>query len=480
MTNTIWWLRRDLRLFDNLALHTALKEADAQGGKVIPLFIIDPALWRGKRLSTSRSAFLAANLASLDKDLQNLDSYLVIRTGKPAHVLAKLSAEQQVHKIIAQEDFTPYAIKRDAAIAHELPLELVGGGMLHHPAVLVKADGEPYKVFTPFSKRWLSLPMPSYADLLPIPDHIPTPAHIASEPIMTLHYNPLRTGFLPGEKVARKRLSMFAADSPSPIYQYDEVRDHPNINGTSQISPYLHLGILSFKEAVASAQSAIHQAQGKQERAGAEKWLNELIWREFYNTILYHFPYALKRAFKPAYRDIPWVNDPEDFEAWKSGNTGYPLIDAAMRQLITTGWMHNRARMITASFLVKNLLVNWQWGESWFMQNLLDGNLAANNGGWQWVAGTGTDAAPYFRVFNPVTQSKKFDPEGTYIRRWVPELKDVPDKYLHTPWKMDAAMQKEAGCQIGLDYPAPIIDLKFSRERVLDVYKRSTSTEGIR
>ncbi len=200
--------------------------------------------------------------------------------------------------------------------------------------------------------------------------------------------------------------------------------------------------------------------------------MNELVWREFYSAILYHFPYVRQMAFRPAMRQISWRNDPADFAAWAAGRTGYPVVDAAMRQLNTTGWMHNRARMIVASFLTKDLLVDWRWGERYFMQQLLDGDPAANNGGWQWTAGTGTDAAPYFRVFNPVLQGIKFDPQGAYVRRWTPELAAVPDEFIHTPWKMPVELQRSAGCIIGKDYPAPIVDHAAARQRVLAAYRQ--------
>jgi deoxyribodipyrimidine photo-lyase len=204
---------------------------------------------------------------------------------------------------------------------------------------------------------------------------------------------------------------------------------------------------------------------------GAQTWLNELIWREFYVSILYHFPYVLDRSFRPNLQDIPWENDATRFAAWCAGRTGYPVVDAAMRQLVKTGWMHNRARMIVASFLVKDLLIDWRWGEHYFMQHLIDGDPAANNGGWQWTAGTGTDAAPYFRIFNPVLQGKRHDPQGVCVRRWVPELASVPDRYIHVPWEMKAETQRASGCVIGRDYPAPIVDHRQARERTLDAYR---------
>ena len=228
--------------------------------------------------------------------------------------------------------------------------------------------------------------------------------------------------------------------------------------------------MLSARQAVVAALGAMEAAPDKQARKGAETWLNELIWREFYVTILHFFPRVRGGSFRPEYDLIRWEDDRNTFEAWSHGRTGYPVVDAAMRQLVHTGWMHNRARMIVASFLVKDLLIDWRWGERWFMQHLVDGDPAANNGGWQWTAGTGTDAAPYFRIFNPVSQGEKHDPEGAYVRRWLPELARVPAKLIHRPWTMSFEEQREAGCVIKEDYPAPVVDHGWARERVLAAY----------
>jgi deoxyribodipyrimidine photo-lyase len=446
---SIWWIRRDLRLTDNLALQAALKAT-----AVIPVFILDPHLL--SQAPTRRQSFLFEGLHALHKDLRERGSYLVIRKGNPVEVLRSLLAETDAQAIFTEEDFTPYARKRDAQVARDLPLELISGQTVHHPATLLKPDSKPYTVYTPYSKSWkASL---GKIELVSAPEKIPTPAGIASEPLPAFSVNPR---FPAGEKEALARLDEFTFQQ---IYSYDENRNRMDVEGTSMLSPYIRFGMLGLRQAVYNAQQAIHPARS----GGAETWLNELIWREFYIQILYHFPHISKTAFNHSLANIPWRNNVSEFEAWTIGKTGYPIVDAGMRQLRETGWMHNRARMIVASFLVKDLLINWQWGERWFMENLLDGDPAANNGGWQWTAGTGTDAAPYFRIFNPVLQSRKFDPHGNYIRIWVPELRGLDGSDIHAPWEKDIKM---AG------YPAkPIVNRQMARERTLQAYQTAKET----
>jgi deoxyribodipyrimidine photo-lyase len=287
--------------------------------------------------------------------------------------------------------------------------------------------------------------------------------------------------FAPGEVEAQRRLADFAfrdkgPDGP-PISRYAEHRNRLDLAGTSTLSPYLRLGMLSARQATNAADRAYRDDYGGAGSEGAMAWLNELIWREFYLSILFHFPHVAKGSFRRQYDRIRWRNDPEQFAAWCAGRTGYPVVDAAMRQLQETGWMHNRARMIVASFLVKDLLIDWRWGERWFMQHLVDGDPASNNGGWQWSAGVGTDAAPYFRIFNPVLQGKKFDPQGNYVRRWLPALARVPDYLLHEPWRMSREEQREAGCAIEVDYPAPIVDRAEVKEAVRAAYAAAQDNE---
>ena len=450
---SIWWIRRDLRLTDNAALHAAL-EADS----VIPVFILDPAF---DSASARRKKFLYEGLHALDKDLRERNSYLVIRKGKPIDVLRQLVNETGTTKIFAEEDFTPYARKRDAEIEIRLPLHLVSGQTVHHPTSVLKADGKPYTVYTPYSKVWKAK-LPVKLNLSSAPEKINTLSGIKSETLPGYKISPL---FVAGEKEALVRLEEFSFKR---IYSYGEDRNRMDLDGTSSLSPYLRFGMLGLRQAVNMAQQAMVEARGEASEKNAEIWLNELIWREFYIQILYHFPYVSKTAFNPSLANIPWRNDEAEFQAWKDGQTGVPVVDAAMRQLQEIGWMHNRARMIVASYLVKDLLIDWRWGEAWFMENLLDGDPAANNGGWQWTAGTGTDATPYFRIFNPVLQSAKFDPNGDYIRKWIPELRKVDAKDIHAPW--------EKGIKIK-GYPErPIIER--NKDRTLQAYKESKSFSG--
>jgi len=338
-----------------------------------------------------------------------------------------------------------------------------------HPAdAVLKPDGTPYTVFTPFSRAWKALPIPG--TVLAAPGLLPALPQLGSLPIPDVSPG---APFQPGEVEAQRRLQAFVGGDDPAIYRYGKGRDRLDLVGTSQLSPYLRFGMLSACQAAASALVAIEAAPDAQARSGAETWLTELIWREFYQSIQYHFPETERYSFRATLRDIDWDNDETAFAAWRQGQTGYPVVDAGMRQLAQTGWMHNRARMIVASFLVKDLLIDWRWGEHWFMQHLVDADPAANNGGWQWTAGTGTDAAPYFRIFHPVLQGRKHDPEGAYVRQWVPELAQVPGRYIHAPWEMPPEVQRAMGCIIGRDYPAPIVDHAWARERALAVYAQA-------
>jgi deoxyribodipyrimidine photo-lyase len=460
----IWWIRRDLRLTDNPTLIAAI-----QKGAVIPVFILDPELL--KLNSPLRKSFLFQGLEKLDDQLKQIGSKLVIRSGVPVNELSFLLNEAGVDAIFAEEDFTPYARKRDSMVERQLPLKLIQGQTVHHPSALLKPDGTPYTVYTPFSRNWKAQLLTNLSPLQPV-KQLSMPGNIFTLTVPTYARVP---EFSAGETEGLNRLRQFLA---GPIYSYSDQRNRMDLEGTSALSPYIRFGMVSLRSAAAEAWQAIHEAPDKKSQASAETWLNELIWREFYISILYHFPHVLRNSFREKMRNIRWENDPEKFRAWKDGRTGFPVVDAAMRQLSRSGWMHNRARMIVASFLVKDLLVDWRWGERWFMENLVDGDRAANNGGWQWTAGTGTDAAPYFRIFNPILQSQKFNPNGDYIRKWVPELSDLPAQYIHAPWEKADEIRVKWGVKIGIHYPNPIVDRKFTRQRALAMYNQADEKQS--
>ena len=474
MDTAIWWIRRDLRLFDNQALTEAISSANY----VIPVFVLDPKLIDSPNASPKRLAFLYKGLSQLDADLQERGSNLIIRQGNPKEALSNLVKDSGAKQLYAEADFSPYARRRDNQVAEELPLKLVGGSCVSHPELLKKKDGEPYKMFSPFMRVWKSYYLIQADQLAPIPEFIPTPTEVTTERIPEAMEADTELIYDPGEKFANKRLQEFIHSERQGIYEYAELRNLVGTPGTAQISPYLRFGMLSARHCIYAAQQAMKDTSDGQSKKSAEIWLNELIWREFYMAILFHFPNVLKQSFREDLRAIPWRNDPSEFSAWCEGRTGYPIIDAAMRQLLNTGWMHNRSRMIVASFLVKHLMIDWRWGEKFFMQHLIDGDPAANNGGWQWTAGTGTDAAPYFRVFNPILQGKKFDPHGCFVKQWIPELSRVPAKYIHTPWEMSATLQEKTGCIIDQDYPQPIVEHTFARDRILYLYKHSRQRSG--
>jgi deoxyribodipyrimidine photo-lyase len=469
VNTALWWIRRDLRLTDNQALAAAVEHAQ----QVVPVFVLDPVLLDSPTAGAKRVAFLLAGLRQLDADLAALESRLIVRCGDPAQELASLVDEVGADAVFAEEDVWPYGRERDQRVAETLPLHLTGGLTVHPSLAVLKSDGTPYRVFTPYSRTWKSLPLPGMESLLPRPQYLGTLPEVESVPIPREPKLSPSVPFRPGEAEARHRLRDFVEGEEAAVYRYAGVRDRMDLDGTSKLSPYLRFGMLSARQAVVGALAAMAAAPGPGQRKGAETWLNELVWREFYHAILYHYPGVEKASYRSDLRSIAWENEEAAFTAWQAGQTGYPVVDAAMRQLVETGWMHNRARMIVASFLVKDLLVDWRWGERFFLQHLVDGDPAANNGGWQWTAGTGTDAAPYFRIFNPTLQGKKYDPKGTYVRRWVPELTRVPDRHIHAPWEMPADLQGEVGCAIGADYPAPIVDHAWARGRTLEAFAQA-------
>lgn len=451
------WFRRDLRVTDHPAL-TAAADAD----RLLCLFVLDPALLRSDRMSAARVVYLRHALADLAGSLADRGNRLVVRVGDPREVVPALAEEVGARTVHTSADHTPYATARDAAVrkaleAAGIELEAHGGVAVAEPGSVTTGSGSVYKVFTPFFRSWKDR---SHGDPLPAPDALPDEVAdvdgVALSDCDLLQADPPAHPWADGgETAARERLDAWLA---APVDDYDDRRDRMAEDGTSRLSPDLHLGCLSARE-IWSRLDRRHPGQ--------DVYGQEIAWRDFYLHVMAEWPEAARQAFRPEYVDLPWSEDEEAFEAWREGRTGYPVVDAAMRQLAGSGWMHNRARMIVASFLCKDLLIDWRRGEAHFLANLVDGDVPSNNGGWQWAAGTGTDAQPFFRIFNPVTQGKRFDPDGAYVRRWVPELADVPTAKIHDPWTMSDAQQADCGVRIGTDYPEPIVDHAEARDRAL-------------
>lgn len=423
----IFWFRRDLRLHDNAGLYHALKD----NNPVIPVFIFDRNILdslEGK--NDRRVEFIHLAIAGMQQQLVKMGSSLDVRYGTPINVFRELLEEYKVEKVFTNQDYEPYAKQRDDSI--EKVLKERGASfhsfkdqVLFEKDEVMKDDGKPYTVFTPYSKKWKATVTDFHVKPYSNKKYFGNFYNQPVRELITLE----QMNFKPvGELFPGKEWQ------GTIIRNYKENRDIPSVQGTSRLSVHLRFGTISIR-------SLADEAGGYN-----ETFLNELIWRDFYQMILWHFPWVVDHSFKPAYDTIGWKNNEKEFEAWCNGQTGYPIVDAGMRELNATGFMHNRVRMITASFLTKHLLVDWRWGEAYFAGKLLDFDLAANNGGWQWAAGSGCDAAPYFRIFNPYLQTKKFDPELKYIRKWVPEFEE-------------------------LSYPAPIVDHEIARKRCLDVYK---------
>ncbi|CAA9574317.1 MAG: Deoxyribodipyrimidine photolyase [uncultured Thermomicrobiales bacterium] len=458
------WFRRDLRLHD----HPALTAALAAGRLVAPLFVFDEALLRGRWPAPNRVWFMRESVRALGEGLRERGGGLAIRVGQPEVVVAEFAAEVGASTVYVTRDYAPYARGRDRRVAAALAGRGIGfaakrGLLVHEPEGIVSAEGQGYTVFSPYRRCW-ELRRPRA--VLPAPGTIPTPPRlrVGTPPALDALGPTAPTAREipePGEAAARSRLDAWVADG---LADYDEARDQLADDGTSRLSQDLHWGLLSPVEVLARAGGG---------GAGRATFRSELCWRDFYTQILFHHPRVTREPFNAAYARLDWRNDPDHLTAWREGRTGYPIVDAAMRQMVTLGWMHNRARMITASFLTKHLLTHYAVGEEHFMAHLTDGDLAANNGGWQWAASVGTDAQPYFRIFNPTLQGQRHDPAGDYVRRWLPELARVPTRYIHEPWTMPEEVQREVGCVIGADYPAPIVEHAEARRLALDVFKRA-------
>jgi deoxyribodipyrimidine photo-lyase len=459
MPRGLHWFRNDLRLHDNSALAALVEKADAW----LPIFVLDPRIAGSARSGEARMRFLLDCLAHLGRDLEKRGVPLLVRQGRPEEVLPRLLTETGARLLSFNRDVTPFARHRDSAVSRAV--ENMGGEVIERldhtvfdASEIRTQKGGAYSVYSPYRRRWwrrwMGAPrLPSSLGTLPPPipgissDRIPDPREFGLD---TLDLE-LPTG---GEAAANQRLEQFLTTVAA---RYNEDRDRPDRDGTSRLSPYLRFGAISVRECIVRAEESI--ASEPAIESGVSKWLDELLWREFYNSILEENPRVLSGNYRSEYDSLVWNDDPKGFEAWCEGRTGYPIVDAGMRQLRETGWMHNRVRMIVASFLTKDLLINWREGERFFFEHLVDGDPASNNGGWQWAASTGTDPQPYFRIFNPVGQGRRWDPSGDYVRRWIPELKNISDTHVHAPWEAD---------RLPSDYPPPIVDHAECREIALE------------
>jgi deoxyribodipyrimidine photo-lyase len=448
----------------------------AEQGKVLPIYIDDQACPEHYQPGGASKWWLHQSLQSLN---DSLSGQLHCLSGDAAELLIALVQEHKITSVVWNRCYEPWQIKRDSAIKARL-LELgvevhsFNARLLWEPWQVLKKDGTPYKVFTPYYRRGCL----SKADP-PVPTGAPPKLELDYQAELDQGldslglmpeidwYQQMQELWQPGETGAADKLSAFL---PQRVTEYKNQRDIPNEQGTSRLSPHLHFGEISPNQIW---YAAIYSLNGKIDDVGLDCFLSELGWREFSHYLLYHFPTLPQKNFSPKFENFRWLDDPNSLKAWQTGQTGFPIIDAGMRELWQTGTMHNRVRMVVASFLVKNLLIDWRKGERWFWDCLLDADLAANSASWQWVAGTGADAAPYFRIFNPLLQGQKFDPQGRYVRQYCPELSKIPDKFIHNPWDAPQAILDYAEVKLGDNYPQPLVDLKASRVRALDALRQS-------
>lgn len=467
------WFRRDLRNYDHAALYHALKSSS----QVYCVFVFDTTILQHLPKADRRVEFIWQSIVELKSALQAQGGDLIVRHGEAIETIKTLATELSINAIFSNRDYEPSAIARDDAVAlfanqHNIAFLQFKDQVIFEQAEVLNLSGKPYGVFTPYKNMWLKTVNDFYLKAYPVDDYIqqlapPVATLTANMPSLesmfiktNLSQMPLPTGMQGG-------LALFN-DFIARMPHYKIARDFPSVKGVSYLSVHLRFGTVSIRHLAREAKLAAN--------AGAETWLNELIWRDFYFQILHHNPQVAKGlAFKAEFNAIPFPNDNTLFKAWCDGKTGYPLVDAAMRQLNTTGYMHNRLRMVAASFLVKDLLVDWRWGERYFAEQLIDFDFSANNGGWQWAASTGCDAQPWFRIFNPVTQSERFDAEGKFIRRYCPELSACANKEIHAPWLIPPLKQQAIGVIVGEHYPKPVVEHATQRQLALDLYKSQQS-----
>ena len=471
MHRSLIWFRRDLRLHDNPALHHGL----ALGGTLLPVYIHEPR--EPPCPGAASDWWLHHSLAALQQALRALGSDLLIACGDSRELIPRIAAQYEADSVFWNRLYEPRRVARDKQVEdalHDagLTARSFSAALLREPRELTKADGTPYRVFTPFWKA-LQKAGPARATV-DSPERLPAPAALPRQ-TLTLDQlgllpdrdwdRGLRASWQPGEAGARRRLQAFFDDH---LCGYADDRDRPAREGVSRLSPHLHFGELSPVQIWHQTQAWLNRRAQTDCGAAAEAFLREVAWRDFAHHLLFHFPHTLDEPLDERYHAFPWRTDyAPDLRAWQRGRTGIPMVDAGMRELWATGFMHNRARMLAASLLTKNLLIPWQEGAAWFLDTLVDADLANNTFGWQWTAGCGADAAPYFRIFNPVTQGERFDADGSYVRQWVPELAKLPAKWIHKPWQAPAQVLADAGITLGKHYPQPIVDLDSSRKRAL-------------
>ena len=469
------WFRKDLRLDDHTALIAALRDAD---GDVVPFYASDPSILGRDDIAATRVRFVLESLADLASAIERAGSRLVLDHGPAAETVVRAARAAGADRVYWNDEYEPALRARDAAVESALAAAGIAARrfddrQLVPPDAVETKTGRPFVVFTPFAKACEAHPAPEpNATVTRLAAH-----DLPTRPIATLEalgFAPEQDRWPGGAGAAEKRLESFVEQG---LRDYPTARDRLDAeDATSRLSADLKFGTLSPRRVVARLREAVRA--DKALRDGAIAYVRQLRWRDFYAHVLFHFPHVETGAFRPEYDAIRWEGRDEHFAAWSEGKTGFPIVDAGMRQLAATGFMHNRARMIVASFLTKDLLLDWRRGERWFMRSLVDGDLANNNGGWQWAAGTGTDAQPWFRVFNPTLQGRKFDPEGAYVRRWVPELARVPTKSIHDPWEASPAALDAAGFVLGRDYPEPIVHHDDQRIRALEIYREAAGKAG--
>ncbi len=469
---TLVWFRQDLRLSDNPALRAAAE----RGAPIVPLYLLDeetPGDWRPGGASRW---WLHHALERLGENLAGKGLRLLLRRGAATQAIPSLVGELGAERVVWNRCYEPWAIRRDREIEARLKqaniaVESFAGNVLHEPWTVETGAGKPYSVYTPF---WRAIKDRPVEAPLKAPGEMQAGPQAAGERLEDWGLLPrspdwaggLRETWTPGEAGARGRLGAFLQHR---VDRYGRDRDRPDMDGTSGLSPHLHWGEITARQVWHATQRHLADTGGSAEDAWS--FLNELGWRDFAQHLLYHWPSLPDETWKPQFRDFPWREDARAYRAWCRGQTGYPIVDAGMRQLYAIGWMHNRVRMIVGSFLVKDLMIHWREGERWFWDTLVDADAASNASQWQWVAGCGADAAPYFRIFNPVTQGEKFDPSGAYVRKWVPEIAQLPDRFLHKPWEAPAQVLQRAGVELGVTYPRPLVDHKEARRAALAAFE---------